>query len=116
MAMNSNGRIKRNKGIPEALIATNSKDSPKLPKVIIEEKSNARGNAVGTQNKVTKPTNFNKVMKSSPFPTKSSIYNQKNCMVNTKTEIANAAIKGPINERMMSMSSFFITLSFLNFV
>jgi hypothetical protein len=30
-------------------------------------------------------------------------------MVNTNTEMMKAAIKGPTNERMTSMSSFFIT-------
>jgi hypothetical protein len=76
---------------------------------MIEENNSAIGNAVGIQKKVTKPTNFKTVRISNPFPTKSSMYNQKNCMVNTNTEIMKAAIKGPTNERMTSMSSFFIT-------
>lgn len=103
------GRMKRNKGIPAALMATNSKVSPKFPKVMIEENKSASGKAVGTQNKVTSPTNFKTVIISRPFPTKSSMYNQKNCMVKTKIEIRNAAINGPIKDLIINMSSFFIT-------
>ncbi len=36
-------------------------------------------------------------------------------MVSTNTEMAKEAIKGPMNERMMSMSNFFINVSFLNY-
>ena len=50
---------------------------------------------------------------SKPLPTKSSMYNQKNCITNTNNEIKKVAKKGPINERIISVSSFFITLSFL---
>lgn len=99
--------------IPAALMATSSNFSPKFPNVMIEEKSNAKGNAMGTQNNATKPTNFKTVTKSKPFPTKSSIYNQKNCMVSTNREIAKAAIKGPINDRIINMSSFLITIAVL---
>jgi hypothetical protein len=107
--MINKGRMKRNKGIPAALMATNSKLSPKFPKVIIEENKSASGKAVGTQNKVTSPTNFKTVRISRPFPTRSSMYNQKNCMVKTKIEIRNAAINGPIKDLIINMSSFFIT-------
>jgi hypothetical protein len=79
------------------------------PNVMIEENNNANGKAVGTQTRVTKPISFKIVHKSSPFPTKSSMYNQKNCMVKTKSAITNAAIKGPIKERIINISSFFIT-------
>lgn len=102
--------MKRNKGMPEDLMATSSKDSPRFPKVMIAEKSNERGSAVGIQNKVTRPTNLAMVGKSSPFPTRSSMYSQKNCMVSTKTEMEKAAMKGPIKDLMMRISSFFITL------
>lgn len=37
------------------------------------------------------------------------MYNQKNCMVNTNTEIAKDPIKGPIKDRMIRISSFLIT-------
>ena len=103
------GRMNLSRDMPADLMATNSKLSPKLPKVMMDEKSNANGSAVGTQNKVTNPTSFKTVRISSPLPTRSSIYNQKNCMVKTNTEIAKAAIKGPTKDRIISMSSFFIT-------
>jgi len=109
----SKGRINRIREMPAALIATNSNFSPRFPKVIIDEKSNAKGNAMGTQNKATKPTSFKTVIRSNPFPTRSSIYSQKNCMVKTNSEMAKAAIKGLINDRIINMSSFFITIAVL---
>ena len=108
----NNGRINRSKGIPADLIAINSNLSPKLPKVMMEENSNDKGSAVGIQKSVTNPTSFKTVNKSNPLPTKSSMYNQKNCMVNTNMEILKAAIKGPTKALMIRMSSFFITLCF----
>ena len=93
-------------------MAINSNLSPKFPKVIMEENSNDRGSAVGIQKSVTNPTSFKTVNKSNPLPTKSSMYNQKNCMVNTNMEILKAAIKGPTKALMIRMSSFFITLCF----
>ncbi len=36
------------------------------------------------------------------------MYSQKNCIVSTNNEIRNAPINGPIKERIMSMSNFFI--------
>ena len=43
---------------------------------------------------------------SKPLPTKSSMYNQKNCIVSTKVEIVNAAKKGPMKAFRISMSNF----------
>jgi len=54
----------------------------------------------------TRPTNCKMVSRSKPLPTKSSMYNQKNCMVSTNIEIVNAAKKGPINALRISMSNF----------
>ena len=42
------GRIKRSREIPADLIAINSKFSPRLPKVIIDERRIANGSARGT--------------------------------------------------------------------
>ena len=75
---------------------------------MIEEKRSARGSATGTHDNVTSPIKYKRVGRSSPFPTRSSMYNQKNCMVSTNNEIRNAPINGPINERIMSMSNFLI--------
>jgi hypothetical protein len=44
-ATKKSGRINLSKEIPEDLMATNSKFSPSLPKVIIEESKIAMGNA-----------------------------------------------------------------------
>ena len=113
MVKTSSGRMKRINEIPAALMATNSNFSPRFPNVMMDENSNANGKAMGTQKRATSPINLSTVIKSRPFPTRSSIYNQKNCMVNTNREMANAAINGPIKERIISMSSFFITIAVL---
>ncbi len=100
------GRMNRIKGIPADLMAINSKLSPRLPKVMMEEKSNASGIAVVNILTDTRPTNFKMMNVSKPFPTKSSMYSQKNCMVSTKIEIVNAAKKGPMKALRISMSNF----------
>ena len=104
----TSGRIKRMSGMPAALIATSSNDSPKFPKVMMEEKSSANGSAMGTHDNVTRPIKYKRVGRSNPLPTKSSMYNQKNCMVSTNNEIRKAPINGPMKERIMSMSNFLI--------
>ena len=105
-ANKNKGRINRVNGIPAALMATSSKLSPKLPKVIIDENNNANGSAVVKVLTDTRPINSTMVIKSSPFPTKSSIYNQKNCIVNTNIQMAKAAKNGAMNARRISMSNF----------
>ena len=67
------GRIKRINGMPADLIAINSKLSPRLPKVMMDEKSNAKGIAVVNILTDTKPTNFKMIKVSNPLPTKSSM-------------------------------------------
>src|SRR5262245_33466546 len=42
----------------------------------------------------------------SPFPTKSSIHNQKNCNTKTSNVTKNTAINGPMNALITSLSSF----------
>src|SRR6185437_142624 len=49
------------------------------------------------------------VQTSSPFPTKSSIYNHMICSTSTKAVMKNVAIKGPRKALMRRMSSFFNT-------
>ena len=104
------GLIKRSRGIPADLMATNSKLSPRLPKVMMEESSKARGKARGTQLTATSPVKCANVGRSSPFPTRSSIYNQKNCITNTNKAIKNVAKNGPIKDFIIKASSFLITL------
>ncbi len=43
-----------------------------------------------------------------------TIYNQKNCITKTKSEIKKVAKKGPMKERIMRVSNFFITLYLLS--
>jgi hypothetical protein len=49
MMNRSKGLINRNNEMPEDLMATNSKFSPILPNVIIEERRTLNGNARGTR-------------------------------------------------------------------
>lgn len=92
--------------MPAALIATISKVSPRLPKVIIPDSNILNGKASGTQCTTTKPISFSSIIKFKPLPTISSRYTQKNCSVNTNTAIANVAIKGPIKALMTNISNF----------
>jgi len=100
------GRIKRTSGMPAAFMAISSKLSPKFPKVIMDENNRDNGNAVVKMLTETNPISCKIVNRSSPFPTKSSMYNQKNCMVSTKVVIRSAAKKGPIKAFRISMSNF----------
>ena len=100
------GRMNRTSGIPAALIAMSSKLSPRFPNVMMEENNNDKGRAVVKILTDTKPINCKIVHRSNPLPTKSSMYNQKNCMVSTKVVIRSAAKKGPIKALRISMSNF----------
>mgnify|MGYP006940268454 CR=1 FL=1 len=93
-------------GIPAAFMAMSSKLSPRLPKVMMEENNNAKGNAVVKVLTDTNPISCKMVRKSNPLPTKSSMYSQKNCIVSTKVEMVSAAKKGPIKAFRISMSNF----------
>lgn len=102
------GRINLNSEIPEDLIATNSNLSPRLPKVIMEEIRIAIGIANISIEALAYHKNSQMVMKSSPFPTRSSMYFQRVCIINTKKATKNVTMNGPINDRMISLSNFFI--------
>jgi hypothetical protein len=54
----------------------------------------------------TNPTSLKIIKVSKPFPTKSSMYSQKNCIVSTKIEMVSAAKNGPIKALRISMSNF----------
>jgi hypothetical protein len=89
-------------------MATSSKLSPRLPKVIIEEIRIAMGIANADSVAVWYHTNFKIVVKSNPFPTRSSIYFQMVCIINTKMEIKKVTINGPKKDFRISLSNFFI--------
>jgi argininosuccinate synthase len=48
------------------------------------------------------------VKKSSPFPTKSSTYFHRFCIINTKNAMKNVMINGPIKDLKISVSNFFM--------
>lgn len=107
------GRINRSREMPEDLIATSSKLSPRFPKVINEERSTARGSASGINTALWYQMNRRMVNASSPLPTKSSIQSQKNCITNTKRVMKKVATNGPTKAFMISLSNFFNCFRFL---
>ena len=103
---NIKGRMNRKSEMPDDLIATNSKLSPKLPNVMIDEIKIAMGMAKVRNVAPANSTNFPMIISSRSFPTKSSIYFHKFCIINTKNVMKNVATNGPINARIMRRSSF----------
>ena len=106
--------MKRSKEIPADLIATSSKLSPRFPNVINEESNTASGNARGTRAAVWYQVNSRMIPVLNPFPTKSSIHNQKNCMTKTNSVIKNVATNGPMKAFTINMSSFLINQKILD--
>jgi hypothetical protein len=51
-------------------------------------------------------TNLPMMMSSKSFPTKSSMYFHRFCIINTKKVMKNVATNGPIKARMIRRSSF----------
>ena len=103
-----NGRINLNNEIPEDFMATSSKLSPRLPKVMIEEIRIAIGMVNVRSEALAYHKNCPMVKRSRSLPTRSSIYFHKLCIINTKKVMKNVAINGPINDLIMSVSNFFI--------
>ena len=108
IAKNINGRIKRSNDIPDDLIATNSKLSPRLPNVMIDEMRMAMGMASVSNDALAYHRNWLMVIKSSPFPTRSSIYFHNICIIKTKNAMKKVMMKGPIKDLKISLSNFFI--------
>ena len=107
-ATQTSGRIKRNSEMPDDLIATNSKLSPRLPNVMMDEMRMAMGIASVSMEALTYHKNFPMVTKSSPLPTRSSRYFQSPCIISTKNAMKNVMINGPIKDLRISLSNFFI--------
>jgi len=103
-----NGRMNRSKEIPEDFIATNSKLSPRLPKVMMEEIKIAIGIASVNKDALAYHIKVMIVTKSNPLPTRSSMYFHSVCIINTKNAIKKVAMKGPMKDFSISLSSFFI--------
>jgi len=100
--------MNRNNEMPADFMATSSKLSPRFPNVINDESKTANGRANGTSAAVWYHVNSRMIPVLNPFPTKSSIHNQKNCMINTKSVIKNVATNGPMNAFIINISSFLI--------
>ena len=111
METQTNGRMKRSSEMPAALMATNSKLSPRFPNVIIDEINIAIGIASINNDALAYHKNWQIVAKSSPFPTRSSMYFHKLCIISTKNAIKKVTTKGPIKDFKMSLSNFLIILS-----
>jgi hypothetical protein len=95
--------------MPADFIATSSYVSPRLPKVMSEESKTASGRANGTKAALWYMINSKIIPALNPLPTKSSMYNQKNCNTNTKSVMKKVATKGPTNALVISLSSFLNT-------
>jgi hypothetical protein len=111
MVKNIRGRMNLKREMPEDLMATNSKLSLKFPKVIMDEINIAIGIASINSDALAYQINCAIVIKSRPFPTKSSIYFHKLCIINTKNPMKKVMMKGPINDFSISLSNFFIIIT-----
>jgi hypothetical protein len=83
---------------PADFIETNSWFSARLPKVIMEAKSIAKGKAMGTSVTVARPMSLKITYQDKPLPTRSSIYFHKNCINRVKSAITSVKAKGPTND------------------
>ena len=102
------GRKNLKSEIPDDLMATNSKLSPKLPNVIIEEIKIAIGIASVRSEALAYHKNSAMVSKSRSLPTRSSIYFHRLCIISIKNAMKKVAINGPMKDLRISLSIFFI--------
>ena len=93
--------------MPADLKETNSKCSPRFPKVIIEANKTASGNAKGTMLAAEYIRNSAIMYHSIPLPNISSTQSQINCINNTNTDIKKVRTNGPIKEINKNLVSFF---------
>ena len=93
--------------IPAAFMAKSSLFSPNPPIVMIDANNGASGSASGINVAAPHPRNSAITPKPRPFPTSSSMYNQRNCNSRAKVTIKNVRTKGPKNDFSMNWSIFF---------
>ena len=93
------GRIILKREIPAAFMAVSSKFSPRLPKVINEASSMARGNAIDTSESMAYMKNSLKTDQPIPFPTNSVTCFHKNCINKIKMQMRNV-IKNSVIKRL----------------
>ena len=91
----TNGIIIRGREIPADFIASNSLFSPKFPSVISDARSVAKGSAMGTSPAEAYTSNSTITFHSSPLPTKSSIYFQRNCIKRMNMAMKKVITSGP---------------------
>ena len=95
------------KEIPEDFNAINSDFSERFPIVIIEESRTAKGKAIGTNVHDAQSINSKINDVSNPFPIKSSIYFQRNCIKRIKITIEKVYRKGFIKAIRIDLFNFF---------
>ena len=102
------GVIILNKGMPAAFMASSSSFSPKLPNVISDARSIARGSAWDTR--VIEPSmkNLASTVKSRPLSTKSSIHLHNNCIMKINRQIKKVPTRFVAKVFIIKRSSFFI--------
>jgi len=83
---------------PDVFMASSSRFSPMFPNVISEASKIARGRANGTMLALEYRRNSPSIFNSSPFPTRSSIYFQRNCISSMKITRKKVRKRGPIND------------------
>ena len=92
--------------MPAALMAVNSELSPRLPKVISEERRMASGNACGISISPMYQKNCASTSIDSPFPISSSTYRHRNCIISTNWQMKKVAINSRPNCLVINMSNF----------
>ena len=94
--------------MPAALIAVNSLLSPKLPKVISDDKSIANGNACGTSINPMYQKNCAMTSIDKPLPMSSSTYLHRNCIISTNWQMKNVPKNNNPNCLVINISNFLI--------
>jgi hypothetical protein len=97
------GAIILTRDMPEDLNASSSRFSARFPKVIRLARSTARGRAMGTRLALVYSRNSEITFISRPFPIRSSIYFQRNCIRSIKMTKKNVSMNGPIKDFMTSI-------------
>ena len=94
--------------MPAALMAVSSELSPRLPKVISEERRMASGKACGTSIRPIYQKNCAITSIEIPFPMRSSIYRHRNCIISTNWQMKKVPMKRSPNCLAINMSNFLI--------
>ena len=102
MLNNNSGVIIYVNGCPNELIAVISDFSASFPVSIIDANNTANGNASGIKVIVEYHNNSMIIDHSKPFPIKSSIYFQRNCINRIRITTKNVKKNGLINEEKIN--------------